>query len=753
MQSLVYRLLASAFRLLGSPKPSPEHPVPPAPERQETEEYGPLRISRTPEGVSAFLSTCRTIGKSYELYGEWGREEWSFLGQFLRSGDAVVDAGANQGSHSLAFARAVGPHGHVLAIEPQSFLCHVVGMQAALNLITNIRIVNAGLGSTNGKASIELTSLHQPTNLGMYSLSSTDTSTATPSEVVAVHTLDSLLRTQPAYAGTEWALIKVDVEGSENDVLIGAEETIRASQPVLYLEFNREAQMSRMVNRLRSWEYAIFYHKARAYSPDNVYGNPVDVWEGGGDRNIVAIPLRGPDVRRRLSIVASEGLPRLDPGVDAKSFASMMGSRIDVERWSEELLGGSTGTAKGTAIEGSLVGRIARHIGSRKAEATPTGRQRRAGSNDVLRLLVADRGRHRRASGYGMLSRQIIRGLAELGHDVYIEPVTNEWERVERTAADFFAAFPTDTTATRQADAVLQIGPPGAACSTPRPSLIYTQHALSELPEAWVRDLRRVDGVIVPGKYDYDVFSSDLPRVWTAPQASPHELFKYRPDWRPEGHSEFTFLFVGSYHYRKGVDLLLRAFLTEFSSDEEVRLQMQCPGIGTGEEFTHLLHTLQRFNPMAKVSVSGSVLSPEWMARLYNRVDAVVTMSRGEGWCMPLAEALLCRRPVIAPSSTGMREFIDDTVAFTVATKEVPIAEIDDPYADSFVRAYGGGKAVCHEADMASARAALRKAFVEREEATDRAKRGHQRMMDDFNRSRMSWAIDAAIRECLKLAA
>ena len=51
-----------------------------------------------------------------------------------------------------------------------------------------------------------------------------------------------------------------------------------------------------------------------------------------------------------------------------------------------------------------------------------------------------------------------------------------------------------------------------------------------------------------------------------------------------------------------------------------------------------------------------------------NRLSQMPTLtamsqSRGEGWCMPLSEALLCGLPVIAPASTAMAEYLDQSVA------------------------------------------------------------------------------------------
>ena len=58
------------------------------------------------------------IGRSLIEYGEWTNGDIALLEQIIRPGMTVVDVGANIGSHTLAFSKAVGKHGRVLALEP-----------------------------------------------------------------------------------------------------------------------------------------------------------------------------------------------------------------------------------------------------------------------------------------------------------------------------------------------------------------------------------------------------------------------------------------------------------------------------------------------------------------------------------------------------------------------------------------------------------------------------------------------------------
>jgi glycosyltransferase involved in cell wall biosynthesis len=367
--------------------------------------------------------------------------------------------------------------------------------------------------------------------------------------------------------------------------------------------------------------------------------------------------------------------------------------------------------------------------------------------NEKLKIFVDDGLRHRSLSGYGMLSRELILGLAELGHDVRLIASNREWEQIENGARERLEALPHEPNVLF-ADLVLQIKSPPSCRGYPRPSLIYTQNALGELPPDWITALSATDAVIVPGEFDRVVFARHLPRVYVAAQSSDPRIFKPVPAWRSEGSKLFTFLFVGSYSFRKGVDLLLEAFLSEFSSQEPVELLIQAPGLGRGDEFNHCLSLIQRFNPLGRVRMRGAELAPEWMNRLYNQCDCVITLSRGEGWCMPLTEALLCQVPVIAPRSTAMGEYLDESVAELVGTHEIPAANAPLPFGAGVRSTYGFPGVTYYEPDLAQARAAMRRVYRDRPAALEKARAGRQRILTQY-----SWAnaVRGVERACFSM--
>lgn len=365
-----------------------------------------------------------------------------------------------------------------------------------------------------------------------------------------------------------------------------------------------------------------------------------------------------------------------------------------------------------------------------------------------MRIFIADGMRHANLTGYGELSRQITLGLADRGHEVFLPGARRQWAAIDDNIRDRLETIPTMVNPGDDIDLVLQIGSPNATRPFPQPTLIYTQNALGDLRKEWISALRTADGVIVPGEFDRAVFARYVDRVYIAQQSSDSARFRPFPHWREEGSERFTFMFVGSYSFRKGPDLLLEAFLDEFGDDEPVELWLHCAGVGKGGEFNHLLDTIQARRPMAHVRLNGQNMSPPWMCRIYNRVDAVITMSRGEGWCMPLTEALLCEKPVIAPSSTAMGEYLDENIAYLVPTRELAAADITDDFGSGFRNTYGEPGITYYEPDVSVARTQMRLVYEHYDAAKSKAVLGRKRIVE-----RISWADTARDIEaaCLDL--
>ena len=119
----------------------------------------------------------------------------------------------------------------------------------------------------------------------------------------------------------------------------------------------------------------------------------------------------------------------------------------------------------------------------------------------------------------------------------------------------------------------------------------------------------------------------------------------------------FTFLHVSSCFPRKGVDLLLEAFAQRFCGDREVRLIIK-----TFPNIHNTIHSqvadLQKSRPdLPSIVIIDEDFSMDQMGELYRQCDALVAPSRGEGFGLPMAEAMWHGLPVITTAYGGQSDF------------------------------------------------------------------------------------------------
>jgi FkbM family methyltransferase len=153
------------------------------------------------------------------------------LTRFLRPGDIFYDVGSNIGFFSLIAARLVGPSGGVVAIEPVPGNAAVIRRNMQRNDFTHVQILEIALGAEPGVAA-----LHVTKHPGGATLSTTEIPPdATGTIRVTVKTLDDLTLTEKL--GTP-RLVKIDVEGTELEVMKGMTQTLAAFEPVILFEID-----------------------------------------------------------------------------------------------------------------------------------------------------------------------------------------------------------------------------------------------------------------------------------------------------------------------------------------------------------------------------------------------------------------------------------------------------------------------------------------------------------------------------------
>jgi len=297
-------------------------------------------------------------------------------------------------------------------------------------------------------------------------------------------------------------------------------------------------------------------------------------------------------------------------------------------------------------------------------------------------------------------------------------------------------------------DCILQVTHPQPIREA-KPALFYTQNALSKLIPEWVTDLQGADAIIVPSEFDAGVFREHFDNVHICHQFVDDRQFRNRGRFRELGPDRFSFLFVGAYGYRKGVDLLMEAFPKAFDSGQKVNLSMHCfVGLERGA-INDIIAFSRALPDNITFSVFSGTVSPQWMSRLYEQHDCIVSFSRGEGWCMPLHEALLTERPIIAPNSTAMGECLPNEACIKVPTVPRVISEIDDPFANSLKARYGIPGNQMYEVDMDAAIGALRDMYENYDTYLAQAKDARKFIATTYSKKSLGTKLEAIVEQVL----
>jgi FkbM family methyltransferase len=259
--------------------PVPAAP-PPAPQPAAAAGALPYRSKRCRHGTFLYNTRDRFIGRSLELYGEYAEFELQLLLRLIKPGDIVIDAGANIGALSVPMAQRVGPDGWVLAAEPQRLVHQALCANVAANGLANVVAHWCGLGAAAGVAVVPPFDHSQENNYGGVNLRAGGAGERVP--VVSIDSLDL----------PGCALIKVDVEGMELDVLRGAAETIRRYQPRLFVENNGTERSPPLIAWLLEQGYRLYWHVTPLFNPRNFANASADAFPGLHSTNMLCLPPR-----------------------------------------------------------------------------------------------------------------------------------------------------------------------------------------------------------------------------------------------------------------------------------------------------------------------------------------------------------------------------------------------------------------------------------------------------------------------------
>jgi glycosyltransferase involved in cell wall biosynthesis len=282
------------------------------------------------------------------------------------------------------------------------------------------------------------------------------------------------------------------------------------------------------------------------------------------------------------------------------------------------------------------------------------------------------------ASGYADAARSYALALREANVRIRIRPLdaartsclsgseTQLFREMQETRVSPFAPYiqhiqPQHYTVESAGRAVLRIG--------------YTVFETDRIPHHWTAYCNQKDEIWVPCTFNQATFA-DAGVIREQIHVLPHAIDtqRFRPDVCPLPLPyRYGFQFLSLFHFqrRKGWDVLLRAYLRAFRSTDDVCLILKTTGEHIEESLRELIEEECGSNAIPALQLNTETLPREKMPALFAAADCFVLPSRGEGFGLPIAEAMACGLPVITTDWGGVRDFVSEQNGYSVHVEKL----------------------------------------------------------------------------------
>lgn len=365
-------------------------------------------------------------------------------------------------------------------------------------------------------------------------------------------------------------------------------------------------------------------------------------------------------------------------------------------------------------------------------------------------------------SGYGSAARGYVRALAE--HSKYKMTVRNystsnalsQYKEFEEDVK-LWGNLIRDVPATTDALTIQHCVPALFNNRFFRHNIGYTVYESDGLPPMRRIPCNCMNEIWVPCRFNQQTFTNA--GVEVPIHVVPHvvDISQYNPNIEPlqwnKLKDKFVFYSAGDYHWRKGWDVLLKAFWQEFSKKDDVVLLVKpFSGDDSASNQTRLqgLIKRQKMNiqdpeDTAPVVFFGDFVKADMLERLYATCHCFVSSTRGEAWGLHLTEALAMEKPVIATNWSGQMEYLNDGNSYLINING--LSPIEDPVMLQIEPGYYGQKMA--EPSVEHLQELMRHVYNNYEEAKEKAVFARQDLGNRFGPSRIAELIDSHLTRYL----
>lgn len=197
-----------------------------------------------------------TIFSDMVVRGAYENFETKLFKKLLKVGITMVDIGAYIGYYSLIASKIVGDSGKVYAFEPEQANYDLLVRNVHLNHCHNINCLQLAVSDHAGRLPLYVDKF----DLGTHSLSRKNVIHMQDSTYVDSTSIDEFFLTK---RGVRIDIIKIDVQGAEEQVIKGAKNMLERDHPKIFMEFwpfglkNMGEDPARLLRLLRKYGYRL----------------------------------------------------------------------------------------------------------------------------------------------------------------------------------------------------------------------------------------------------------------------------------------------------------------------------------------------------------------------------------------------------------------------------------------------------------------------------------------------------------------
>lgn len=180
--------------------------------------------------------------------------------QYFGDGVVAVDCGANIGAHTVAWGIEMTHWGKVFAFEAQERIYYALAGNVALNNCFNVRAIYAAVGNPQSNQeylNIPVVDYTKPASFGSLELRPSDKTEYIGQNIDYNQTVAVPMWAVDALQLPRLDLMKIDVEGMEMEVLLGAQNSIAQYKPILQIEILKSSSQE-IVDFLTQHGYRFF---------------------------------------------------------------------------------------------------------------------------------------------------------------------------------------------------------------------------------------------------------------------------------------------------------------------------------------------------------------------------------------------------------------------------------------------------------------------------------------------------------------